>query len=76
MNERIMKLAKEVAAIEGWGPEVWQTTFTEKFAELLIRECAGICNDVGAAVWAEQHQSNIGTAQTCKAAIETHFGVE
>jgi hypothetical protein len=47
----------------------------EKFAELIVRECATICKDVGNAVWAEPHQSNMGTAQTCKAAIEKHFGV-
>lgn len=42
MNERIKNLARQAAAVEGWGPEVWQTTFTEKFAELIVRECADI----------------------------------
>ena len=42
MNERIKELAKQVAKEEGWGVEVWQTTFTEKFAELIIQECAKI----------------------------------
>jgi hypothetical protein len=37
MNERILELARQAAAVEGWGPEVWQTTFTEKFAELIIK---------------------------------------
>ena len=41
MNERIRELAKQAAAVEGWGPEVWQTTFTEKFAELIVKECLG-----------------------------------
>jgi hypothetical protein len=40
MNQRIQELARQAAAIEGWGPEVWQTTFSEKFAELIVRECA------------------------------------
>jgi hypothetical protein len=40
MNERIQKLAREAALAESWGPGVWQTTFTEKFAELIVRECA------------------------------------
>jgi hypothetical protein len=38
MNERIQKLAREAALAEGWGPGVWQTTFTEKFAELIVKE--------------------------------------
>ena len=44
MNQRIMQLAKEAADREGWGPEVWQTTFTEKFAELIVRECLQVIN--------------------------------
>ena len=40
MNKRIFELAKQAAAVEGWGPEVWQTTFTEKFAELLVQDYA------------------------------------
>jgi hypothetical protein len=38
MNERIQKLAREAALAESWGPGVWQTTFTEKFAELIVKE--------------------------------------
>ena len=45
MNEQIRELAKQAAAVEGWGPEVWQTTFTEKFAELIVRDCIAQCND-------------------------------
>jgi hypothetical protein len=39
MNDRIYKLAKQAAAVEGWGPEVWQTTYSEKFAKLIVQEC-------------------------------------
>jgi hypothetical protein len=39
MNERIKELARQAAAVEGWGPEVWQTTFSEKFAELIVKQC-------------------------------------
>ena len=42
MNKRIQELAKQVAKEEGWGVEVWQTTFTENFAKLIVRECAKI----------------------------------
>ncbi len=47
MNERIKELAREAALAEGWGPEVWQTTFTEKLAELIIRECIERIKRVG-----------------------------
>jgi hypothetical protein len=66
MNERIMKLAKEVAAIEGWGPEVWQTTFTEKFAELIVRECVEISENYAG--------GSMPVLIAC--AIKEHFGVE
>lgn len=42
MNELIKELARRAAEEEGWPATVWQTTFTEKFAELIIRE--GIIN--------------------------------
>jgi hypothetical protein len=41
-----------------------------------VRECTKVCNDVGVAIFAEPVQNNFGTAQTCKLAIEKHFGVE
>lgn len=39
MNERIKELAEQAAKGEGWGMEVWQATYSEKFAELIVREC-------------------------------------
>lgn len=36
MNKRIYDLARQAAAAEGFGSEVWQTTFTDKFAQLLV----------------------------------------
>ena len=75
MNERILELADK--AIEDM-PGAWNIPdeFCKKFAELIVRECSSICRGVGDAVWAEQHQSNIGTARTCDAAILLYFGVE
>jgi hypothetical protein len=67
MNERIQKLAREAALAEGWGPGVWQTTFTEKFAELIVRECASIAQTYMSR-WPEDHEL---TKQ-----IKEHFGVE
>ena len=65
MNERIRELAEQL----GYGKERWNSTqefenFLEKFAELIVRECAKIADsaDESACEW-------IGGN------ILTHFGV-
>jgi hypothetical protein len=80
MNKRILELAKEAGMRS---PDLFKLTVShmstdtlEKFAELIVRECTKVCNDVGVAIFAEPVQNNFGTAQTCKLAIEKHFGVE
>jgi hypothetical protein len=76
MNERIQKLAREAALAESWGPGVWQTTFTEKFAELIVRECVGVADDYVKDCLCDEHikcnhpQSKIGIK------IKEHFGVK
>ncbi len=76
MNTRI----QELAAQAGWGPThdpyTRQAFNVSLFAKLIAKECSYVCRAVGEAVWAEQHQSNIGTARTCEAAIMEHFGVK
>lgn len=78
MNERIKQLLKQ--STKEVNPDDREWVFSkvdqEKFAKLIALECAKVCNDVGTAIWAEPNQSNMGTAQTCKVAIEKHFGVE
>ena len=82
MNERILKLAKQANGefYEGFAGSTNFVKFAEddfeKFAELIVKECTKVCNDVGVAIFAEPVQNNFGTAQTCKLAIEKHFGVE
>ncbi len=70
MNERIRQLARQAAAIEGWGPEVWQTTFSEKFAELIVRECVERIQTVGVL----EHMASAG--DMFADAVLEHFGVE
>ena len=79
MNERIKQLAEQA----GWGKgethdDCMQCSpfDKEKFAELIVQECARVCSHVGVALSAEPAQNNFGTAQTCKMVIEKHFGVE
>jgi hypothetical protein len=73
MNERIQELARQAADIEGWGPEVWQTTFTEKFAELIVKECARIVpnTDLG-----DVDGGDSAVLRAASKQIREHFGVE
>lgn len=84
MNERIKELMEQAKRPLGeLRPKMantgakWDMVLDpEKFAELIVKECSSICQNVGDTLWAEQYQSNIGTARTCEAAIREHFGVE
>ena len=84
MNERIKQLERQaiIDVLNGNDPDgdvdrmYISAEFTKKFAQLIVKECSKVCNDVGVAIFAEPVQNNFGTAQTCKLAIEQHFGVE
>ncbi len=71
MNERIKKLAHE-AGLPTYNPEGVPTKL-EKFAELIVRECAGVCDDER-----DSTDSNFGklVAEGCALKIMEHFGVE
>ena len=74
MNERIFKLAREAALAEGWGPGVWQTTFTEKFAELIVRECAdNIAGNID--LINPESSYNYGLRRAMNS-VKEHFGVK
>ncbi len=71
MNERIKKLAHE-AGLPTYNPEGVPTKL-EKFAELIVRECAGVCDDER-----DSTDSDFGklVAEGCALKIMEHFGVE
>jgi hypothetical protein len=80
MNERIQKLAREAALAESWGPGVWQTTFTEKFAELIVKECTEQIKTHGISASSEDYGDyeigfNAGLFHALRTTKE-HFGVE
>jgi len=80
MNEQIKELARQSQMVF-WptDPEVVELSKDidiEKFAELLIRECAGICEKDGR-WWAEKgYLMEAGEAGSLATQIREHFGVE
>ena len=75
MNELIAELAKEAQANAEWmtpqGLE-WFDNFKEKFAELIVRECAD-------SLWTEEcYNSDLALEEFEKNSkkIKEHFGVE
>jgi hypothetical protein len=76
MNERIKELMKEANKDITLGKPFWSALeeFSEKFAELIIAECAQACMNEGASYEekaAGAYQSNLYVT-----AIKKHFGVE
>ena len=68
MNEKIKELMKEANKDITLGKPFWPALeeFSEKFAELIIRECVGIANNV--------HMCRDG--RVVAEDIKNHFGVE
>ena len=72
MNERIRELVRESNLdMYGLGKERHRWEYTvEKFAELIVRECAKVCRDQPNVYALKADRDN------CAIAIEEHFGVE
>ena len=70
MNERIKELAEQA----GGGPSKWYTDpdVLEYFAELIVRECVAICQDVDG----EDNIDAKSGRQDCAVEIKEHFGVK
>ena len=70
MNERIRELVLE-AEHGNYG----RMAFGEKLAELIVKECAGVCHTHG---WGmlEHGMSGHNIADDCGTLIKEHFGVE
>lgn len=84
MNERIRQLAKQ-ATKEVWGNDPFNGAPTfegheldeEKFAELIVRECAKVVNDTE---YPYENEADKNTWDTCcvwtAEKLKEHFGVE
>jgi len=83
MNERIRQLERQamISVLNGNDPDgdvdrmYISAEFTKKFAELIVRECAGVCHTHG---WGmlEHGMSGHNIADDCGTLIKEHFGVE
>ena len=76
MNEKItelmMKATKDM-------PETyyWSGQYVEKFAELIVSECADIIEELAEKLSEQRPNSNYDSvAYECAEVIKTHFGVE
>ena len=70
MNERIGQLAEQ-AGLLGPGSRIGNShDATERFAELIVRECAQVCRDQ------PNHYALKADRDNCAVAIKQHFGVE
>jgi hypothetical protein len=78
MNERIQKLAEQATSIQGptpYNPLTFEVFDKEKFAELIVRECADVCHTIG---WGmlEHGLAGHNIVDDCGSMIKEHFGVE
>jgi len=83
MNERVKQLAEQ-AGLLGPSSRIGNShEATEKFAELIVRECAKICDDIGRQArkdWKAKYDpaddGRCNGAWECEEAIKEYFGVE
>ena len=82
MNERIKELwskaAESTAAYPSGQNNSWETqvNFLDKFAELIVRECIGCCEQVISDPVPESVDTWLNGGSQCMAEIKEHFGVE
>ena len=75
MNERIKELSEQAGMVIVDDEFSTYGKFAEKFAELIVRECAGICEKDGK-WWAEKgYLMEAGEAGSLATQIKKHFGV-
>ena len=74
MNERIRELAEQSGLEYNFDPMLWLKY--EKFAELIVRECIGCCEQVISDPVPESVDTWLNGGEQCIQEIKLHFGVE
>jgi len=76
MNERIAKLYDQATILEGNGDYVAGELDPVKFAELIVRECIGCCEQVISDPVPKSVDTWLNGGSQCIDQIKKHFGVE
>ena len=83
MNERIKELAEQAGITTNLDTDYyekdmnkWVDYFSEKFAELIVRECIGCCEQVISDPVPKNVDTWLNGGSQCMAEIKEHFGVE
>ena len=74
MNERIRELAEQAELEYNFDPMLWLKY--EKFAELIIRECIGCCEQVISDPVPESVDTWLNGGEQCIQEIKEHFGLD
>ena len=74
MNERIKELAEQSGLEYNFDPMLWLKY--EKFAELIVQECVGCCEQVISDPVPESVDTWLNGGEQCIQEIKQHFGVE
>ena len=75
MNERILKLLKQAGVGDNWNKADWYSMspeMIEKFAQLIVKECAGLFPNVYVEIETDYGHTPVVAADY----IKKHFGVE
>ena len=73
MNERIEKLESQCWEARQYGPPWFDT---EKFAELIVRECVGVADDYVKDCTCDEHKNCKHPRSIIGRKIKEHFGVK
>ena len=79
MNERIRRLMEQaVISIDGqtFGKTYIPDAFTEKFAELIVKECVSTVENLSPGYQDYRNQIEDAFRRDCVEQIKQHFGVE
>jgi hypothetical protein len=72
VNERIRQLAEQASEIDGDDLLYYHPVFAKKFAELIVRECAGLFPNVYVEIETDYGHTPVIASDY----IKQHFGVE